>query len=102
AITLAPPITAALKALSQAEGITLFVLLLAAFKTLLCRYTGQEDITVGSALSGRDRAETEPLIGFFVNTVVLRTDLAGDPTFRQILGRVRQTTLNAFAHQDMP
>ena len=76
--------------------------LLAAFQMLLCRHTGQEDISVGLPVAGRNRAETENLIGFFLNTLVLRTDLTGTPTFRQLLERVRGALLGAFAHQDLP
>jgi len=95
-------LTESLKALSRREGVTLFVTLLAAFKTLLYRYTGQEDTIVGSPIAGRNRSEIEGLIGFFVNTLVLRTDLSGAPTFRELLGRVREVTLEAHAHQDLP
>ncbi len=92
----------ALRALSQREGATLFMTLAAAFSTLLQRYTGQDDIVVGSYVASRDRAELEDLIGFFINSLVLRTDLSGDPTFRELLGRVREMALDAYAHQDMP
>ncbi len=91
-----------LKAFSQCEGVTLFMTLLAAFNALLTRYTGQEDLVVGSPLAGRTHTETEALIGFFVNTLVLRTDVTGDPTFRELLQRVRDTALNAYSHQDTP
>jgi amino acid adenylation domain-containing protein len=92
----------ALKALGRREGATLFATLLAAFQTLLYRYTGQTDITVGTPVAGRTRAETEGLIGLFINTLVMRGRLAGDPTFRELLGRVRETVLEAHAHQDVP
>ena len=76
--------------------------LLAAFKVLLYRYTGQTDFAVGSPIANRTRSELEGLIGFFVNTLVLRTDMAGDPGFVELLGRVRETTLGAYDHQEMP
>ena len=91
-----------LRALSRREGVTLFATVLAAFQTLLARYTGQDDIVVGSPIAGRTRAETEELIGFFVNTLVLRTDLSGDPTFRELLRRVREVTLGTYDHPDIP
>jgi len=92
----------AVKALSQQEGASLFMTLLAAFQTLLWRHSGQEDIVVGSPIAGRNRVEIEGLIGFFVNTLVLRSDLSGNPTFRELLRRVREVTLGAYAHQDLP
>ncbi|AFZ17945.1 non-ribosomal peptide synthetase [Allocoleopsis franciscana] len=92
----------ALEALSQREGATLFMTLLAAFQTLLYRYTQQEDIVVGSPIANRNRSEIEGLIGFFVNSLVLRTDLSGNPTFRELLSRVREVALGAYAHQDLP
>ncbi len=92
----------ALQALSREEGVTLFMTLLAAFQTLLHRYTGQEKISVGTPIANRNRAEIEGIIGFFVNTLVLRTDLSGNPTFRHLLKRVREVTLGAYAHQDLP
>ena len=95
-------LTEELKSLSKQEGVTLFMTLLAGFKTLLYRYTGQADILVGSPIANRNRAEIENLIGFFVNTLVLRTDLSGNPSFRELLGRVREATLGAYAHQDLP
>jgi amino acid adenylation domain-containing protein len=91
-----------LRALSQREGTTLFVTLLTAFQALLSRYTGEDDIVVGTPVSGRHRRELETLIGFFVNTLVLRTDTSGNPTFRELLRRVQKMTLEAFAHQDVP
>jgi len=92
----------ALKTLSQREGATLFMALLAAFQILLHRYSGQDDIVVGSPIANRNRAEIEGLIGFFVNTLVMRTDLSGNPTFRQLLARVGEVTLGSYAHQDLP
>jgi non-ribosomal peptide synthetase component F len=91
-----------LRELSQGEGATLFMVLLAAFQLLLSRYSGQEDIVVGTAIAGRNRAETENLIGCFVNTLVMRTDLSGGPTFRELVKRVREVCLGAYAHQDVP
>jgi non-ribosomal peptide synthetase component F len=76
--------------------------LLAAFVTLLSRYSGQQDIVVGSPIANRNRAEVEGLIGFFANTLALRTDLSGDPTFTELLSRVREVTMGAYAHQDLP
>ncbi|MBN3927684.1 amino acid adenylation domain-containing protein, partial [Nostoc sp. NMS4] len=91
-----------LKALSQQSGVTLFMTLLAAFKVLLHRYTGQEDILVGSPIADRNQVETEGLMGLFVNTLVMRTDLSGNPSFREILNQVRQVALCAYEHQDLP
>jgi amino acid adenylation domain-containing protein len=92
----------ALAALRQQEGATSFMLLLAAFQALLGRYTGQDDLLVGSPVADRPRPETEALIGFFVNTLVLRGRLAGPPSFRELLARTRENVLGAFAHQDVP
>ena len=92
----------ALRALSQREGATLYMTLLAAFQILLSRYSGQEDIVVGTPIAGRNRAEIEPLIGFFINTLVLRTDLSGEPNIIELLRRVREVCLGAYAHQDLP
>ncbi|MCW3463983.1 non-ribosomal peptide synthase/polyketide synthase [Chitinophaga nivalis] len=91
-----------LQQLSQQEGTTLFMTLLAAFKVLLYRYSGQEDITVGSPVSGRTRQETEGLIGCFVNTLALRSNLQDNPAFRSLLQQVKDTTLNAYEYQDVP
>ncbi len=94
--------TAELNHLAIAEDSTQFMTLLAGFQALLSRYSRQQDLTVGTPVSGRNRLEVENLIGFFVNLLVLRTDLTGDPNFRQLLRRVRRTTVTAFAHQDVP
>ena len=91
-----------LKVLAQQQGVTLFMALLATFKVLLLRYSRQEDIIVGSPIAGRNRSELEPLIGFFINTLVMRTDLSGDPTFLELLQRVKETALGAYANQDVP
>lgn len=92
----------ALKTLAQQEGVTLFMTLLAAFQTLLYRYTQQEDISVGTPIANRNRSEIEPLIGFFVNSLVLRANLSENLTFRELLKQVREVTLGAYAHQDLP
>ncbi|MHC5738119.1 non-ribosomal peptide synthetase [Nostoc sp.] len=92
----------ALEKLSQQEGATLFMTLLAAFQTLLYRYTHQEDIALGSPIANRNRSEIEGIIGFFVNSLVLRSNLSGNPSFRELLGRVREVTLGAYSHQDLP
>ncbi len=101
-VTLPPELAETLGAFCQREGVTPFILLLAAWQTLLHRYSGQDDICVGSPLAGRRHSEVEGLIGFFVNTLVLRSRLGDNPTFRKLLARVRDTTLEAHAHQDMP
>ena len=95
-------LTERLQELSRGEGATLFMTLLAAFKVLLSRYTGQKNIVVGAPVANRQRQEVEGLIGCFVNTLVLRTDLSGDPSFGELLQRVREVTLGAYTHQDMP
>ncbi len=100
--TLPPQLLLDLKTLSRQQGVTLFMLLLAAFQTLLHRYTGQQDIATGSVIANRNQSEIENLIGFFVNTLVLRTGFDRNPTFRQLLLRVREVALEAFAHQDLP
>ncbi|MGB7948960.1 MAG: amino acid adenylation domain-containing protein [Candidatus Binatia bacterium] len=102
AVTLPRALTDGLKALSREEGATLFMTLMAAFQGLLQRYSGQDDIVVGTPIAGRNRTEIEGLIGFFVNTLVLRTDLTGNPTFRGLLARVRKVALDAYGHQDVP
>jgi len=91
-----------LKGLIRREGVTLFMLLLAAFKTLLYKYTAQEDIIIGTSAENRNRTEIEPLIGFFVNTLPMRTSLSGNPTFRELLKRVKEVALGGYAHQDLP
>ena len=99
---LPPELLQKLKALSRREGVTLFMTLLAALKVLLWRYSGQDDILVGSPIANRNRTEVEDLIGFFVNTLVLRSKLSGNPTFRELLLQVREVALDAYAHQDLP
>lgn len=101
-ISFSKDLSVRIKSLGQREGATLFITLLAAFKALLHRYTGQEDVLIGSAIQNRHHAETEGLIGFFVNTLALRTDLSGNPTFRELLSRVRETALSAYSNQDLP
>jgi len=100
-IALPESLTEDLKELSRREGATLFMTLLAAFQTLMHRYTGQDDVVVGSPVANRNRAEIEGLIGFFANMLALRTDLSGNPTFQELLGRVREVALGAYAHQDV-
>jgi len=102
AFALPTRLTESLRALSRREGATVFMTLLAAFKTLLYCYTGKDDIIVGTDIANRTRGEIEGLIGFFVNQLVLRTDLSEAPTFRELLGQVRERTLGAYAHQDLP
>ena len=99
---LPPELLRRLRALGRGEGATLYMVLLAAFQLLLARYAGSDDVVVGSATAGRGRSETEGLIGFFASTLVLRTDLSGDPDFREVLRRVREATLGAWEHQDVP
>jgi amino acid adenylation domain-containing protein len=95
-------LTEQITALGRKEGATIFMMLLAAFSVLLSRYSGQEDIVIGSPIAGRTRADLENLIGFFVNTLVLRANVSGDPTFRELLAKVRETAMGAYAHQDVP
>ncbi|GGA46190.1 non-ribosomal peptide synthetase [Okeania sp. KiyG1] len=99
---LSEELTSSLKELSRQSGVTLYMTLLAAFKVLLSRYSGQSDIIIGTPIANRDRTELEGSIGFFVNTLVLRTDLGGNPSFGELLGRVREVTLGAYVHKDMP
>ncbi|HLK56987.1 MAG TPA: amino acid adenylation domain-containing protein [Chthonomonadaceae bacterium] len=100
--TLPPELSQAVKQLGQREGSTLFMTLLAVFNILLARYSGQEDIVIGTPIANRTQTEVEGLIGFFVNTLAVRTQLSGDPNFIELLGRVREAALGAFAHQDLP
>ncbi|MEW5929753.1 MAG: amino acid adenylation domain-containing protein [Gemmatimonadota bacterium] len=95
-------VSAGLQALAQREGATLFMVLLAAFGALLARYTGEDDVVVGSPIAARTRPELEELIGLFANTLPIRVDVSGDPTFLELLGRVREAVFEDFAHQDLP
>jgi len=101
-LAISKELTGALQDLSRREGVTLFMTLLSAFKILLHLQTGQDDVIVGTPIANRTQPQTENLIGFFINTLVLRTDLSGDPAFAELLKRVRQTALGAYAHQDLP
>jgi NAD(P)-dependent dehydrogenase (short-subunit alcohol dehydrogenase family)/acyl carrier protein len=101
-VELSREVTEGLKALGRQTGVTLFMSLLAAFDVLLYRYGGQTDLLIGTPIANRNRLETEALIGFFINTLVLRIDLSGDPTFIEVLQRVREVSLEAYAHQEMP
>ncbi|BAZ33995.1 condensation domain-containing protein (plasmid) [Cylindrospermum sp. NIES-4074] len=101
-LNLSQDLTDALKSLSQESGVTLFTTLLTAFKILLYRYTSLEDIIVGSIVANRNQAEFEGLIGLFANTLVMRTDLSGNPSFRELLDRVQEVVLSAYSHQDLP
>jgi amino acid adenylation domain-containing protein len=95
-------LTAALKSLSSRESVSLFITLAAALNTLLHRYTGQDDVLIGTVVAGRNYPETQQVLGLFLNTLVLRTDLSGNPTFRELLARVREVILQAEAHQEVP
>ncbi|HEX9939684.1 MAG TPA: amino acid adenylation domain-containing protein, partial [Longimicrobium sp.] len=99
---LSPELVERLQALGRSEGATLYMVLLGAYQVLLSRYSGSDDIVVGSPIAGRTSKEVEELIGFFVNPLVLRTDLSGDPSFRETLRRVREATLGAYEHQAVP
>jgi amino acid adenylation domain-containing protein len=96
------PLYAALEELSNQQGVTLFMTMLSAFKTVLHKYSGDTDICIGTPIANRTRPELEPLIGFFANTLTLRSDLGGDPTFAALLQQVKQTTLEAYSNQDIP
>ncbi|NOJ98439.1 amino acid adenylation domain-containing protein, partial [Corallococcus coralloides] len=102
AFTLSRSLTAALKALAQREGASLYMVLLAGWQVLMARYSGQQDISVGSPIAGRTRSELEALIGFFVNTLVLRANVDGGLSFRKLLNQVRETVLEAYEHQEVP
>jgi non-ribosomal peptide synthetase component F len=101
-MTLSPTLARALETLGRRQGATLFMTLMAAWSALLHRYTGQEDVAVGTPIANRTRVETETLLGFFVNTLVFRADVSGEPTFEDLLERVRETAIAAHAHQDVP
>ncbi|HEY7768185.1 amino acid adenylation domain-containing protein, partial [Longimicrobium sp.] len=101
-LVVAPELAAEVQALARREGATLFMVLLAALDVVLGRLAGQEDVVVGTPIAGRTRAETDRMVGLFLNSLALRTDLSGDPSFRELLARVRETTLGAYAHQDLP
>ncbi|MBX2998043.1 MAG: amino acid adenylation domain-containing protein [Caldilineaceae bacterium] len=100
--SLSSELAANLRALSQQEGVTIYMTLLATFQVLLYRYTSQEDIAVGTPIAGRTRSEVEGLIGLFINTLAMRSDLSGNPTFRSLLQQVRRTALEGYDHQDLP
>jgi amino acid adenylation domain-containing protein len=99
---IAAPLVSGIHRLARAQGVTPFMVLLASFYVLLYRYSGQTDIVVGVPIANREHEDLEALIGFFVNTLVLRQDLGGRPTFSELLARVRDTTVGAYAHQDLP
>jgi amino acid adenylation domain-containing protein len=101
-VALPETLVKALRTVSQQEGVSLFMMLLTAFKTLLYRYTGQKDIVIGSPIANRNRMEIEGLIGLFVNNLVLRTNFSGNPSFRELLTQVREVCLGAYTHQDLP
>ncbi|NVJ08965.1 amino acid adenylation domain-containing protein [Myxococcus sp. AM001] len=102
AVTLPRPLTEALASVGRRVGATPFMVLMAAWQALLHAYSGQEDFAVGTPVAGRNRPEVEPLMGCFINSIALRADLAGDPAFAELVGRVRRTALESFAHQEVP
>ncbi|MFN8178104.1 MAG: amino acid adenylation domain-containing protein [bacterium] len=102
ALSIGRDVAESIRRLARREGATLFMALLAAFDALLCRLTGETDLALGTGVANRTLPELEPLIGFFVNTLVLRVSCAGDPAFTELLGRAKETTLGAYAHQDLP
>ena len=101
-IHLSEEVTQRLKRLSQREGVTLFMILLAGFQVLLARYSGQQDIAVGTPIAGRNRQETEGLVGLFIKALVIRVSVGGNPSVSELLARVREAALGAYAHQDVP
>ena len=101
-LTLSPEFSRSLRELGRREGVTLFMTMLAVFDVLLSRYSGQTDFLIGTDIANRNQGTTEPLVGFFVNQLVLRVDLEGDPTFKELLQRVKEVTLNGYAHQEVP
>ncbi|MCP4655447.1 MAG: hypothetical protein GY856_08515, partial [bacterium] len=101
-VQLAPELTRALQELARRQGATVFMTLAAAFQVLLSRYAGQEEFLLGTPIANRNHAEIEELIGLFVNTLVMRCDLTGDPSFEELLARVRRAALAAYGHQDLP
>ena len=101
-VRISPDVVVRLRALAREQGATLFMAVLAGFSALLGRYCGHDEVVIGSPVAGRTRSETERLIGFFINTIVLRCDLRGDPTFRELLARTRTRAMRAYAHQDLP
>src|SRR5207248_3048366 len=101
-LSLPAELTRKLKALGQQEGTTLFMTLLAGFQALLHRYSGQEQVVVGTSIANRTQTDAEGLVEFFINALALRGDFSGDPTVRELLARVREAALGAYAHQDLP
>lgn len=101
-LSLSPALTHDIVALAQREHVTVFMVMLATFQLLLHRLSGQEEVVLGTPIAGRNRSELEPLVGLFLNTLVLRTDMSGNPSFRSLLGRVEEVTRGAYANQDLP